>query len=92
MAEHAGEEGELRLVARVDVNDYAIGALQVFLRGAWGAVCTSHFDNRDAMVACRQLGFSSGYRIRADPDFQRDRGPAPVRTMPAPVLQSRKAC
>ena len=55
-----GSEGMVRLVDRVDVNGFATGTLQVFYEGAWGAVCTTNFDNRNARVACRQLGFDSG--------------------------------
>eukprot|EP00892_Ulva_mutabilis_P004523 jgi/Ulvmu1/2442/UM135_0002.1 len=66
----AGDEGAARLVSRVDVNGYATGALQVFCEGAWGAVCNSNFDNRDALVACRQLGFSSGLIQPSPQGFQ----------------------
>lgn len=45
---------------RLDVNGYTTGTLQVFLNGAWGAVCNSNFDTADATVGCRQLGFKSG--------------------------------
>ena len=67
----AGEEGAVRLVSRVDVNGFATGALQVFCEGAWGAVCTSNFDDTDALVACRQLGFTAGGRIPQEPTFSR---------------------
>ena len=63
-----GEEGAVRLVSRVDVNGFATGALQVFSEGAWGAVCTTNFDDRDAVVACRQLGFTGGLRQPREPD------------------------
>ena len=61
---------------RVDVNGFANGHLQVFCEGAWGAVCSSNFDDLDALVACRQLGFTTGFaqrlprfsnRIESDP-------------------------
>ena len=68
----------MRLVSRVDVNGFASGALQVLCKGAWGAVCTSNFDDRDALVACRQLGFTAGRRLpklitfgRRNPDLVR---------------------
>lgn len=54
------EEGDLRLVDRVDVNGFATGALQIFLDGAFGAVCGAVFGPADADVACRQLGFVGG--------------------------------
>ena len=73
----AGEEGAARLVSRVDVNGFATGAVQVFCEGAWGTVCNSRFGERDAAVACRQLGFSTGLRGQQGPLFAR-RAPDPV--------------
>ncbi|KAM9803897.1 neurotrypsin [Neosynchiropus ocellatus] len=32
------------------------GLLEVFLNGQWGAVCDTHWTDRDAAVICRQLG------------------------------------
>ena len=64
-------------MSRVDVNGFATGAVQVFCEGAWGAVCTSNFDDIDAAVACRQLGFSAGLRGPKDFIFTR-RAPDPV--------------
>lgn len=60
----------VRLVNRVDVNGFATGTLQVFCEGAWGAVCSSNFDDRDARVACRQLGFSTGSSTPREPSFR----------------------
>ena len=49
----------------MDVNGFATGGVQVFRNGGFGAVCAQDFGNRDAMVACRQLGFPSGTVLRA---------------------------
>ena len=56
---YAGD-GDLRLVGRVDINGFATGALQVFIEGAFGAVCNTAFGPVDAGVACRQMGFAGG--------------------------------
>lgn len=49
---HAVQEGHVRLVARVDVNGFATGGLQVFVNGGFGSVCAQEFRDRDARVAC----------------------------------------
>ena len=74
----------MRLVSRVDVNGFATGTLQVFCEGAWGAVCTSNFDDQDANVACRQLGFASGVRRPSGPGIRLS---MPKQVCPRPPLR-----
>ena len=57
---HAALEGDVRLVARVEVNGFVTGGIQVFRNGGFGAVCDQEFGDEGAVVACRQLGFESG--------------------------------
>ncbi|XP_063406012.1 deleted in malignant brain tumors 1 protein-like [Mytilus trossulus] len=51
------DEGRLRIA-----NGYALhqGRLEIHYKGEWGTVCDNHFENIDAEVACRQLGYCSG--------------------------------
>ena len=60
-------DGDLRLVGGASVRE---GRIEVCIYGLWGSVCGYHvlpltnsisrvFSDTDAMVACRQLGFSS---------------------------------
>ena len=36
------------------------GILEVKIGGIWGRICLHNFDDTDASVACRQLGFDGG--------------------------------
>ena len=47
--------GDIRLAGGA----YYYGRVEVCVEGVWGTVCRdSHWDNTDASVICRQLGFS----------------------------------
>ena len=51
--------GELRLANPTIANGTISGRLEVNLEGVWGTVCSDYFDNLDAQVACRQLGYGT---------------------------------
>ena len=36
------------------------GIIEVRVGGVWGRVCMQGWDNKDANVACKQLGFAGG--------------------------------
>lgn len=46
--------GSLRITSGYAAN---AGRLEIFHNGEWGTVCDNHFDNIDARVACKQLGY-----------------------------------
>ena len=49
------QSGDVRLKAGTSSNE---GRVEVCYNCVWGTVCDSGWDDKDAQVVCRQLGFS----------------------------------
>ena len=68
--------GDLRLVQRtVTDSKFSSGRLEIYINGWWGTICDDHFDQTDANVACKLLGFSraTAYRSSASGGYKRMR-------------------
>ncbi|XP_046846185.1 scavenger receptor cysteine-rich type 1 protein M130-like isoform X2 [Xenia sp. Carnegie-2017] len=50
------------------------GRLEIFYEGEWGTICDDHWDSKDSKVACRQLGYKVGVRLRRGRSFRRGTG------------------
>ena len=51
---HVCDNGEVRLVGGIDSSE---GRVEFCYDNVWGTVCDILWDDRDARVVCRQLGF-----------------------------------
>lgn len=54
-----GQKGESFLMVRI-VGGTNRGRAEVFYNSVWGTICDDGWDNNDATVFCRMLGYSSG--------------------------------
>ncbi|KAL7383918.1 hypothetical protein ABVT39_020605 [Epinephelus coioides] len=65
-------QGAARLVGGSSGNS---GRLEVYLNSQWGAVCDTHWTDRDASVICRQLGLGGVAKAWTGAHFGQGDGP-----------------
>lgn len=68
------EDGQLQLVGGMDNFE---GRLEICFGGIWGTVCDNSWDDRDAVVVCRQLGLNTtgAQALRMASPFGQGTGP-----------------
>ena len=65
---------DIRLVGNVDEHE---GTVEIMYQGTWGTICDDGWDDNDATVVCRELGFLNGIATR--PLFEFNSGPVWLR-------------
>ena len=63
------------LIRLVGGSSYNEGRVEVNYNGEWGTVCDNGWDDTDAGVVCRQLGFGSSGTAIGSADFGQGSGP-----------------
>ena len=51
------------------------GRVEVLHNGAWGTVCSYYWDQKDATVVCRQLGYGRAVAALRNAAYGRGSGP-----------------
>ena len=49
------EHGDVRLTGSLH---HTVGLIEVCINGSWGTICSDLWNDTDASVVCKQLGYS----------------------------------
>ncbi|EDV19474.1 uncharacterized protein TRIADDRAFT_62104 [Trichoplax adhaerens] len=64
----------VRLVTANQVNVYKQGTIEVSHKGKWGTICDHKWDQNDAVVICKQLGYTGAIRVAKMAEFGQGNG------------------
>ena len=51
------KDGDIEIIPYSSYNKQ-MGCVKMCVNGSWGTVCSDSFDDNDAKIACRHLGYS----------------------------------
>lgn len=55
---------DYRIVNDKIANDTSEGRVEIAINKVWGTVCDASWDDMDARVLCRQMGYHDGYALK----------------------------